>query len=176
MAPPCTLSSDKANEPVRPRRSTANPHSMWTEHRDNRRSARSDLQERLCGRSRDPIRVGAKHMRRRLLWQLWQRLPGPAGVRAWEVMSRGRAQRRCVRSLPEATDFRGTPVQVLDSHSIPTSIPSEFPRIAFSGRAPGQDQIDAAIQTTSTSKVRRVDFGGCEPLQPPKLIPGANGG
>src|SRR5437867_2925233 len=51
----------------------------------------------------------------------------------------------------------GDPVQVPDSHSIPTSIPSEFPRIAFSGRALGQDEIDAAIQTTSTSKVRRVE-------------------
>jgi hypothetical protein len=59
--------------------------------------------------------------------------------------------------------LQGNPVQVPDSHSIPTSIPSEFPRIAFSGRALGQDEIDAEIQTTSTSKVRRVDFGGCGP-------------
>jgi len=56
-----------------------------------------------------------------------------------------------VRSLPEATDFRGTRVQVPDSHSIPTSIP-----IAFSGRALKQDEIDAAIQTTATSKMRRL--------------------
>ncbi len=28
--------------------------------------------------------------------------------------------------------------------------------------------VDAAIQTTSTSKVRRVDFGGCGPPQPAK--------
>jgi hypothetical protein len=62
--------------------------------------------------------------------------------------------------------LQGNPVQVPDSPSIPTSIPSEFPRIAFSGRALGQDEIDAAIQTTSTSKVRRVDFGGCGPPQP----------
>jgi len=47
---------------------------------------------------------------------------------------------------------------------IPTSIPSEFPRIAVNGRALGQDEIGAAIQTTSTSKVRRVDFGDCGPV------------
>jgi hypothetical protein len=28
--------------------------------------------------------------------------------------------------------------------------------------------MDSAIQTTSTSKVRRVDFGGCGPVQSPK--------
>src|SRR6266446_6537897 len=55
---------------------------------------------------------------------------------------------------------QGNPVQFPDSHSMPTSIPSEFSRIAFSGRAPGQDEIDLAIQTMSTSKARRVDFGG----------------
>jgi len=41
-----------------------------------------------------------------------------------------------------------------------------FPPIDVSGRALGQDEVDAAIQTTSTAKVRRVDFGGCGPLQP----------
>jgi hypothetical protein len=59
---------------------------------------------------------------------------------------------------------QGNPVQFPGSHSIPTSIPSEFPRIDVSGRALGQDDIEAAIQTTSTSKVRRVDFGGCGPV------------
>src|SRR6266851_603738 len=59
---------------------------------------------------------------------------------------------------------QGNPVQFPDSHSSPTSIPSEFPRIDVSGRALGQDEIDAAIQTTSTPKVRRVDFGGCGPV------------
>ena len=74
--------------------------------------------------------------------------------------------------------LQGNPVQVPDSPAIPTSIPSEFPRIAFSGRALGQDAIDAAIQTTSTSKVRRVDFGGCGPPQPPvgKQPPDPSGG
>src|SRR5215467_7550685 len=61
----------------------------------------------------------------------------------------------------------GNPVQFPDSHSIPTSIPSEFPRLDVRGRAPGQDEIDAVIQTTSTSNVRRVDFGGCGPPQRP---------
>ena len=60
-------------------------------------------------------------------------------------------------------DLRENPVQFLDSHCIPTSIPSEFRRIAVNGRALGQDEIGAAIQTTSTSKVRRVDFGDCGP-------------
>ena len=70
------------------------------------------------------------------------------------------------RSPPEAMDLRETRSNSQISHSIPTSIPSEFPRIDISGRALGQDEMDAAIQTTSTSKVRRVDFGGCGPPQP----------
>jgi hypothetical protein len=41
---------------------------------------------------------------------------------------------------------------------IPTLIPSEFPRIDVGGRALGQAEKDPAIQTTSTSKVRRVDY------------------
>jgi len=56
---------------------------------------------------------------------------------------------------------QGNPVQFPDSYCIPTSIPSELPRIAVSGRVLGQDENDAAIQATSTSKVRRVDFGDC---------------
>jgi hypothetical protein len=62
---------------------------------------------------------------------------------------------------------QGNPVQFPDSHRIPTSIPSELPRIAVSGRVLGQDEIDAPIQATSTSKVRRVDFGDCGPAQQP---------
>ncbi len=62
---------------------------------------------------------------------------------------------------------QGNPAQFPESRSTPTSIPSEFPSIDVSGRALGQDEIDAAIQTTSTSKVRRVDFGGCGPVQSP---------
>ena len=61
----------------------------------------------------------------------------------------------------------GNPFQFPDSHSIPTSIPSEFPRIDFSRRLLGQDEIDAALQTTSSSKMRRVDFGGCGPAHSP---------
>src|SRR5215467_5842185 len=60
---------------------------------------------------------------------------------------------------------QGNPVQFPDSHSIPTSIPIEFPRIDVSGRVLGQDGMDSAIQTASTLKVRRVDFGGCGPSQ-----------
>src|SRR5215831_18910009 len=63
---------------------------------------------------------------------------------------------------------QGIPVQFLDSHSTPTSISSEFPRIDVSGRALGKDERAPAIQTTSTSKRRRVDFGGCGPPQSPK--------
>src|SRR5207302_10380123 len=73
------------------------------------------------------------------------------------------------RSPPEAMDLRETRSNSQISHSIPTSIPSEFPRIDISGRALGQDEMDAAIQTTSTSKVRRVDFGGCGPPQQLKV-------
>ncbi len=64
----------------------------------------------------------------------------------------------------------GNPVQFPHSHHIPAPIPSEIPRIDFSGMALGQAEMDSAIQTTSTSKVRRVDVGGCGPLQPPKSI------
>jgi hypothetical protein len=60
---------------------------------------------------------------------------------------------------------QGNPAQFPDSPCIPTSIPNEFPRIAVSGRALGQDEIGAAIQTTSTSKVRHLDFGDCGPPQ-----------
>src|SRR5258706_16437564 len=56
---------------------------------------------------------------------------------------------------------------------IPTVFPHRFP--ANSQALPSVegfwDAIGAAIQATSTSKVRRVDFGGCGPLQPPKSIP-----
>src|SRR6266446_5260833 len=45
----------------------------------------------------------------------------------------------------------------------PSPIPREFRRIDVSGRALGQDEMDSAIQTTSTAKVRRVD-GGCGPV------------
>ena len=50
------------------------------------------------------------------------------------------------------------PVQFPDSHCIPTSISSEFPRIDVRGRALGKDEKGPAIQTTSTSKVRRVEL------------------
>src|SRR5258708_31510097 len=52
---------------------------------------------------------------------------------------------------------------------IPTPFPHRFPLNSHALTSVegllGQDEIDAAIQTTSTSKARRVDFGGCGPLQ-----------
>ena len=74
-----------------------------------------------------------------------------------------------VRSFPEATDFRGT----RSKSQIPTLFPHRFPvnsrALTSVEGALGQDDIEAAIQTTSTSKVRRVDFGGCGPSQPSKF-------
>jgi len=53
---------------------------------------------------------------------------------------------------------------------IPTPFPHRFPvnspALTSVEGLLGQDEIDAAIQTASTSKVRRVDFGGCGPAQP----------
>src|SRR6266851_5443343 len=66
---------------------------------------------------------------------------------------------RVCKSLPCVPPWPRVPTP----RAIPTSIPSEFPRIDISGRALGQDEMDVAIQTTSTSKVRRVDFGDCGP-------------
>src|SRR5260370_32735007 len=43
----------------------------------------------------------------------------------------------------------GNPVQFPHSHCIPAPIPSEVPRIDFSGMTLGQDEMDSAIQTTS---------------------------
>jgi hypothetical protein len=62
--------------------------------------------------------------------------PGVAGVQVWEVMSRGWGP-RTGRPLPEAMVPQGNLVQFPDSHSIPTSIPIEFPRIDVSGRTLG---------------------------------------
>ena len=66
-----------------------------------------------------------------------------------------------VRSPPEAMDLRGTRFK----SQIPTLFPQRFP--VNSRALPSVEglwdkmRFDAAIQTTSTSKVRRVDFGGC---------------
>jgi hypothetical protein len=52
---------------------------------------------------------------------------------------------------------------------IPTPFPHRFPLNSHALTSVegllGQDELDAAIQTTSTSKARRVDFGGCGPPQ-----------
>src|SRR5215471_10122373 len=66
---------------------------------------------------------------------------------------------------------RRNPVQVPHSHFILTSIPSEFPRIDVSGRARGLDEMDSAVETTSTSKVRRIDFSDCGPGLPTRHLP-----
>ena len=59
---------------------------------------------------------------------------------------------------------QGNPVQFPDSHSMPTSrFPVNSHALTSVEGLLGQDEIDAAIQTTSTSKARRVDFGGCGP-------------
>src|SRR5712691_4672035 len=59
----------------------------------------------------------------------------------------------------------GDPVRFPLSHEILTSIPTEFPGVETGGGARSGWMTD---QTTSTTKVRRVDFGDCGPLQPRK--------
>ena len=59
--------------------------------------------------------------------------PAAFRVRVWAVMSRGWGP-PTGRPLPEAHGPQGNPVQFPDSHSIPISIPVEFPRIDVSGR------------------------------------------
>ena len=62
---------------------------------------------------------------------------------------------------------QGNPVQFPDSHSMPHRFPLNSHALTSVEGLLGQDEIDAAIQRTSTSKARRVDFGGCGPLHPP---------
>jgi len=73
---------------------------------------------------------------------------------------------RTGRPLPEAMVLKG----IRSNSQIPTSFPLRFPLNSHALTSVegllGQDEIDAAIQTTSTSKARRVDFGGCGPAQP----------
>ena len=101
-------------------------------------------------------------------------MTGVAEVTLWQGLLGGR--RLSVADYVMGTGFtdgatappavhgpQGIPVQFPDPHSIPTSISSEFPRIDLSGRALGTDEEDPAIQATSASKVRRVDFGGAGP-------------
>ena len=88
--------------------------------------------------------------------------PGPAGVRVWQLVSRGWGP-RTGRPLPEAMVLKET----RSNSQIPTPFPHRFPLNSHALTSVegllGQDEIDAAIQTTSTSKARRVDFGGCGP-------------
>jgi hypothetical protein len=71
-------------------------------------------------------------------------------------------------TLPEAMVLKET----RSNPQIPTPFPHRFPLNSHALTSVegllGQDEIDAAIQTTSTSKARRVDFGGCGPPQPYK--------
>ncbi len=65
-----------------------------------------------------------------------------------------------------------------DSH-FPRKIPGPFPcsshALTSTGPGLGPDETGSRDQTTSISKVRRVDFGGCGPPQPPKSISEADG-
>jgi len=84
-------------------------------------------------------------------------------VRVWAVMSRGWAHGR-------ATAAGGLVLKETRSNSQnPTPFPHRFPLNSHALTSVegllGQDEIDAAIQTTSTSKARRVDFGDCGPPQ-----------
>src|SRR5262249_28303346 len=58
------------------------------------------------------------------------------------------------------------PVPFPDSHSIPTLISSEFPRIDVCGRALRKDEKAPAIQDDVYLEGGRVDVGGCGPPQP----------
>ena len=79
--------------------------------------------------------------------------PGPAGVRVWELMSRGWG-RRTGRPLPEAMVLKET----RSNSQIPTPFPHRFPLNSHALTSVdgllGHDEIDAAIQTTSALKVR----------------------
>jgi hypothetical protein len=94
---------------------------------------------------------------------LRQRLLGWPVSENWPIMSR----RPGPGARPRKPGASGKPGPIsrfpLYYHSIPTSIPCELPRIAVSGRVLGQGEIGAAIQATSTSKVRRVDVVDCGP-------------
>jgi hypothetical protein len=78
--------------------------------------------------------------------------------------------------LPEEAHRSNTPrprngaaeLDQSDSHGVPGWIPSEFPCTEVNARPLGQIEMGSAIQTTSTSKVSRVDFGACGPVQLPK--------
>jgi hypothetical protein len=95
--------------------------------------------------------------------ELWHRLLG------WPASASGRlchGDRAHGRPLPEAMVLKETRF----NSQIPTPFPHRFPLNSHALTSVeglvGQDGIDAAIQTTSTSKVRRVAFGGCGPPQP----------
>jgi hypothetical protein len=66
-------------------------------------------------------------------------------------------------TAPEAMVLKET----RSNSQIPTPFPHRFPLKSHGLTSVEglleQDEIDAAIQTTSTSKARRVDFGGCGP-------------
>ena len=123
-----------------------------------RRLAEQTVKERLEVVIVVPLPPGALDTHRR---ELWQRLLGRPASESGRLCQGDGLNEGAIVSGGHGP--QGNPVQFPDSHFIPTSIPSEFPRIAVNGRALGQDEIGAPIQTTSTSKVRRVDFGDCGP-------------
>ena len=92
--------------------------------------------------------------------------PEAAGVRVWQITSKEWSP-RAGRPLSEAMVLKET----RSNSQIPTPFPHRFPLNSHALTSVegllGQDEIDAAIQTTSTLKARRVDFGGCGPLQSP---------
>jgi hypothetical protein len=88
--------------------------------------------------------------------------PGPAGVRVWEVMSRGWGP-RTGRPAAGGHGPQGNPVQFPDPTPFPHRFPVNSHALPSVEGLVGQDEIDAAIHTMSTSNARRVDFGGCGP-------------
>src|SRR5260370_32826349 len=82
--------------------------------------------------------------------------------------ARGKASPATVRPAGTRHWLPGKPVRFQLSHEVLTSIPTKFPCVEAGGRCVGQDPAGVADQTTSATEVRRVDIGGCGPLQPPK--------
>jgi hypothetical protein len=69
---------------------------------------------------------------------------------------------------------QGNPVQFPDPTPFPHRFPVNSHALPSVEGLVGQDEIDAAIHTMSTSNARRVDFGGCGP--PYCQVPGGHDG
>ena len=108
-------------------------------------------------------RVRREHRRSRLLWhRLLRRSASESGRLRHRDGTHGRGDRAARGHDPERI-----PVPFPDSHSIPTLISSEFPRIDVCGRALRKDEKAPAIQDDVYLEGGRVDVGGCGPPQPP---------